>query len=84
MVKDAPMGRNQETVPVRKSGSNTTPRPDGVKVRQSGSKERPADAWIKPKDTANDKERPVISEPVRKEAPWRKPGDSTFTARNAK
>lgn len=86
MVKDAPMGKNQETVPVRKSGSNLTPRPDGVKMSPSGSKDKPADAWIKPKATANDKERPVISEPADVQAPWRKgsAGSSKFTPKNAK
>lgn len=86
-MKKAPMGKykeNPKAVAVRKSGSNTTPRPDGVRMSPSGSKEKPKDAWISPKSTVGDKERPVIKEVTRKEPPWRKPGNSTQTPRVAK
>ena len=85
-MKDAPMGKNQATVPIRKSGSNTTPRPDGVKMRASGSKEKPADRSISPKSlmAGGDKEHPVIREVKRKEPPWRKPGSSKHVANSAK
>lgn len=81
MGKYNPHGK---AVAVRKSGSNTTPRPDGVRMRASGSKEKPADAWISPKSTVGDKERPVIKEVNRKEPPWRKPGNSTQTPKVVK
>lgn len=80
----APMSKLQKAVPTKASGSNTTPRPDGVRVKGSGSKEKPDSKWIAPKSTPNDKERPVITEIVRRVAPVRKPGSAKYTPKSAK